>query len=163
MTQTQPEIFLPTLDRTRDFGTVSGDNIEHAGAFFEQDGFLFDVHGKIIEQYVTEAQRAELAARLRKEAALAKARQAFVDDLGMSAEDAAVAVSLSNLDKRDDGAIDLAAWARGEKRYPVDKVYRLIRESYDQSPTNRGQALEILAEHGVIPPVSGASTIPSAQ
>jgi hypothetical protein len=50
----------------------------------------------------------------------------------------------------DDGAVDLAAWARGEKKALFDDVAKAIRESYARDVSTVPDALDLLIEEGVV-------------
>lgn len=153
---------LPTLDRNRGFGTIHGDN-EH-GAHFEQDGFFFDATGTLIEGAMDERQRAKLQQLQAQDEAMERAREAFrqvMPDASPELVNKIITAENLNVKEAGDDEIDLAAWALGTKNYLFTKVAKRIREDYDQSPVNKKQALEILAEHGVIAAAPGAATIPS--
>ena len=150
-----------TLDKTRSFGTIHGEN-EH-GAHFDQDGFLFDATGALIEDAMDSVQRERLKQYLAREEAISRAKAAFKEVMP-DAPDEMVdrLITAENLEKAaQPGEIDLVAWGRMEKRYPFHEVTKAIRERFNQSPVNKAQALEILAEHGLIPPLGGTPTIPS--
>jgi len=151
----------PTLDRSRDFGTIHGEN-EH-GAFYEQDGFFFDATGALIEGAMDERQRAKLEQMQEQERALEQAREAFRAVMpSASPELVAKLITADNLKTTtEEEEIDLVAWATGQKNYLYSKVAQKIRREFDQSPVNKKQALEILAEHGLIAAAPGAASIPS--
>lgn len=148
-----------TLDRTREAGTIHGDNDQHPGAFYEQDGFFFDNAGNLLEDLVTDAARARLDERLRRDAAIEDARARFMEATGMDAEAASKVISAENLTVVADAEVDLAAWAKGEKKYPFDRITAEIRARFNVGVTNKRQALEVLAENGLAAPVAGDRTI----
>lgn len=140
-----------SLDRNRPHGTVHGEH--EFNAAYEQDDFLFDAHGEVIEASMDEKAVARLHARLAEEAAIEKARTTFREAMPhLDEETVKRVISRDNLKPaEDDGSVDLRAWAMGEKNYIFGKVTKAVREAYNQSPVNKAQCLEILAEHGVIP------------
>lgn len=154
----------PTLDRNRDYGTVHGDH--ELGATYSQDGFLFDTAGTLIEGALDPDARARLE-RLQKQGdAIAEAKAKFRELMpDMSEEQIDKVINAENLRPKDDNAAltpeDLAEWAAGKKSIIFGKVTKRIRELYNISPANRLQCLEILAENGVIPAMSGTPTSPS--
>lgn len=152
----------PTLDRSRDFGTIHGES--EYGAFFEQDGFFFDATGTLIEGAMDSKQREKLEQMQEQEHALEQAREAFLAVMpSASPELVKKLITADNLKVADAGEedIDLVAWGTNQKNYLFSKVAAKIRREFDQSPVNKKQALEILAEHGLITAAPGASTIPS--
>lgn len=159
----------PVLDESRDFGTIAGHFEEHdpmPGAVYAQDGFLFRVDGTLIEAALTPKDRIRLEETVKRNAAVEAARAAFKEVAGdIDPEILKKIVSTDALTKpaTDDGELDLVGWARGEKVYNYGKVAKAFRDRFSQSPVNKGQALQILAEHGLIPPVAGTPTIPSQQ
>jgi hypothetical protein len=152
----------PTLDRSRDYGTVHGDH-EH-GAHTVQDGFFFDAQDNLIEGAMDEVQVARLAELRNQDAAIEQARAKFLE-LMPNADKATVdkLINVANLKPADPNAeeVDLAAWANGTKTYVFGRVTKRIRELYNISPANRLQCLEVLAENGVIAPRSQTPTSPS--
>ena len=157
-----------TLDKTRDYGRVSG-HIEHDdpmhGAVATQDGFLFDAYDNLIEKALTDADRKRLEEIVARNDALEAARARFLEIApNTDPEQLAKIISVESLNKpSDDGEVDLVAWAYGTKTYNYAKVAKAFRDRFSQSPTNKRQGLEILAEHGLIPPIGGTGTIPSQQ
>jgi hypothetical protein len=152
----------PTLDRNRDFGEIHGE--APFAAKYDQDGFLFCAQGELIHEALDEKGLARLESIKNQNEAQSAARAAFKKIMpSASEEQLAKLINLENLKPADPNAaeIDLAKWARGEQTVLFGRVAKKIREEYDQSPVNKKQALEILAEHGVIAPIAGASTIPS--
>ena len=152
----------PILDRSRDFGTIHGEN-EH-GAHFDQDGFFFDATGTLIEGAMDAKQREKLEALQEQDRALEQAREAFLNVMpNADPEMVKKLITADNLKVgvSEDEEIDFVAWVNGSKKYIFSKVTAEIRKRFDQSPVNRKQALEILAEHGVITAAPGAATIPS--
>jgi hypothetical protein len=164
MTTSVPSIHLPKLDRTRSFGEVHGER--RFDEQYDQDGFLFRADGTVVEEAMTDADRARLKSVVEQNEALDAARAAFMQKLP-DADPAIVAklITAEGLKKPEpeDEPIDLVAWARQEKRYNFAKVTKAFREKYNQSPVNAAQGLEILAEHGAIPARGGEPTIPSMQ
>jgi hypothetical protein len=152
---------LPSLDRNRAFGEIHGEN--EFGARFEQDTFLFDATGALIEDAMGDSQRAKLKQLQDQDEAMERAREAFrsvMPDASKEMIDKIINTEGLNAPVIEE-AIDLAAWASGQKQYLYSKVAAEIRRQFDQSPVNKKQALEILAEHGVITAAPGAATIPS--
>ena len=152
----------PTLDRSRDFGTIHGDH-EH-GAQFAQDGFFFDAHDRLIEGALDEDAVKRLAELSKTAEAIEEAKAAFRKLMpNLSDEQVNKAINVENMKPANpnDEEIDLVAWANGSKTYLFGRVTKLIREQFNISPANKLQALEILAENGIIPPRSQTPTNPS--
>jgi hypothetical protein len=153
----------PTLDRNRDFGTIHGEH--EFGAQFEQDGFFYDATGALIEDAMDSTQRTRFETRQRQDEAFAKARDAFREVMPEATdEQLAKLINQDSLKPANpnDEEIDLEKWGMGlQPKVLYSRVAQKIRQVYNQSPANKRQALEILAEHGVIAPIGGASTTPS--
>jgi len=157
-----------TLDKTRPFGEIAGhfeNDDPMFGAVASQDGFLFDGYGKLIEAALTPADRKRLEELVARNDALDAARARFMEIAPNTDPDQlAKIISVESLNKSsDDDEVDLVEWAYGRKAYNYGKVAKAFRDRFSQSPVNKKQGLEILAEHGLIPPMSGAGTIPSQQ
>lgn len=151
-----------TLDRKREYGTIHGEH--EFGAIFDQDGFLFDAQGNLIEASLTEAALARLEGLKAQERALEEARATFMKAMpNADPEMVAKLITADNLNtgNAEEEEMDLAGWAVGTKQYIFGKVTSEIRRRFNQSPVNKKQALEILAEHGIISVAPGAATIPS--
>jgi len=151
----------PTLDRSRDYGTIHGDH--ELGGQFAQDGFFYDGQGFLIEGAMDEVQVAKLAELRNQDEAVEQARAKFLE-LMPNADKATVdkLINVANLrPATTEEEIDLAAWAAGSKNYVFGKVTKAIREQFNVSPVNKLQCLEILAENGVIAPRSQTPTSPS--
>ncbi len=155
------------LDKTRSFGRIGG-HFENGdpmqGAEFEQDGFLFRIDGSIVEGAMTDADKARLEQIVRRNDAMDAARAAFrTINPDIDPETLAKIINADALTnpESDDAEIDLIAWANGTKAFNYAKVAKEFRERFSQSPVNRQQGLEILAAHGLIPPLGRSPTIPS--
>lgn len=161
-----PAVLLPTLDKTRHFGIVAGHFEEGDpmhGALYSQDGFLFDVDGELIEKALSPADRDRMEKVMERNAALAAAKAAFLH-VAPNTDPALIDKMITSdaLTKpTTEGAIDLVAWAEGRASYRYISVTQEIRKRFNQAPANKSQALEILAEHGLIAPRGGTPTIPS--
>jgi hypothetical protein len=153
----------PTLDRSRDYGTVHGDH--EYGAHTVQDGFFYDAQDNLIEGAMDEVQVRRLAELREQTDAVAEAKATFRKLMpNMSEADVDKLINVENLKPANpnDEEIDLAKWGAGlQPKVLYSRVAQKIRQEFNQSPANKRQALEILAEHGVIPPIGGTSTIPS--
>src|SRR5215211_1918621 len=155
-----------SLDQNRPIAEICGHFEEGDpmnGAKWAQDGFLFNNDGELLESALTEKDKKRLEEILARNEALDAAKKAFMEKAPTtSAADLDRIINTDLLNKApDDGEIDLVAWARGEKAYNYGKVAKAFRDRFHQSPVNKKQGLEILAEHGLIPPIGGDPTIPS--
>jgi hypothetical protein len=152
----------PTLDRNRAFGQIHGEH--ELGGMFAQDGFIFDANDELIVAAMDAAQAKKLEERQAQDQAFTAARAAFKEIMpSASDEQIAKAINADNLKPTDpkDEPVDLYKWGMGQQEQILfSRVAVLIRETYNQSPTSKRQAREILAQHGIIPPVGGESTIP---
>lgn len=150
-----------TLDRSRAFGEVHGEH--EYGAKNIQDGFFFDAEDTLIHGAMDTVQRKKLEQLQAQDTAMAKAREAF--RAVMPDADEATINKIINVENLKlpvaEEEIDLAGWGRGEKKYLFTRVAQKIRAEFSQSPANTKQAMEILAEHGLIASMGGTPTIPS--
>jgi hypothetical protein len=157
-----------TLDKTRPYGEIAGyfeNDDPMFGAVQSQDGFLFDAQDNLVEKALTPADRKRMEELVARNDALDAARARFME-IAPNTDPAQLAkiISVESLNKTDDDdEVDLVAWAYGRKAYNYGKVAKAFRDRFSQSPVNKKQGLEILAEHGLIPPPPGAGTIPSQQ
>lgn len=148
------------LDRKRPFGTVHGEEEAH----FEQDGILFDAHGKCLEHRLTDAQKADVAKRLKREEATRRTREALrkqlVEDEGMDAAEAEAAIdeAVSTPESRDpdgDGkfqgnGVNLIAWARGQEKHPWPSVAKAFKDQHNFIATGKDAALTFMRDEGLI-------------
>jgi hypothetical protein len=152
----------PTLDRTRDFGTIHGEH-EH-GATYSQDGFFFDASGDLIEAALDAAGLKRLEQRKNQDAAILEAKsklRELMPDLTAEQLDKVVNVQALNApESQEITREDLALWAAGQKQIVFATAKKAITALFDQSPVNKQQAIEILAANG-IGSFTGAPTIPA--
>lgn len=123
--------FQKRLDKTRPHGTVHG---EH-GASYEQDGFLFNHEGHLIEELLTPELRDKLAAMAKKAAAKAPAEEGDGDDDGKGI---------------DPDAINLELWLRGEAKYNFDAVRKEVKRRFGVWKTGKADVVEVLVEEGIV-------------
>jgi hypothetical protein len=135
-----------TLDRNRPYGEVHGENTN--GAFFDQDGFLFDNDGNLLEHLLDDAGRARLHGIKAKEEAQARAKEAYEASLRAAGLDPA---SQPTMDAEGEVApapakVDLHAWATGQAKYQFFAVKDAMKDQYGFSPTNRDAAIKFLID-----------------
>lgn len=135
----------PTLDRNRSYGEVHGENT--GGAFFEQDGFLFDFEGSLIEGLLDEAGRKRLNAMMAKKEAQELARQAYEDSLRAAGIDPATQPSFDEQDEEaPEAKVDLRAWIDGRAKYQFYAVRDAIKAEFGFSPASTILAQQYLRE-----------------
>lgn len=138
-----------TLDRNRPYGEVHGEDT--GGAYFDQDGFLFDFEGKLIEALLTSAQRDQIDKMKAQAEAQASARAAYEQSLRAAGLNPADAPPMEDPEAEppapsQEGTIDLAGWAMGTKRYHFFTVKSALLEQYNFSATNSDAARKFLRD-----------------
>lgn len=112
---------MARLDRMRDFGQVLP---PEGKIHFWQDGCYFDNEGKFVCRDGDEQ-----------------------DEIRQIVEAPAVA----KVSSPEDEEIDLAAWARGEKKHVFFRVLGRAKESFpDADLANKANVLDILVKNGVV-------------
>ncbi len=163
--------FLPQLDKSRDFGIIAGhfeDGDPMFGAAWSQDGFLFNIAGELIETALSPKDRARLDELIERNAAMDAARAAFLQ-IAPNTDPAMLdkIITTEAINRQPDSAEitkeDLVDWAFGRKSFNYGKVAKAFRDHFAMSQVNKQQGLEILAQHGLIPALNFAPTIPAAQ
>jgi hypothetical protein len=149
------------LDKTRDHGIYFP---LHEGAHFDQDGFLFDHNGNLVEALLTHDKRNQLQAMHFKKAANAaaeKARRAFYEQAGVPSEkiEELVKVELPAAGAAAaSGAIDLKAWARREITVPWPKVRDAAMKEFSLGSVKSADELrEWMVDNKIVP----ASVLPA--
>jgi len=134
-----------TLDRNRPYGEVHGENTN--GAFFDQDGFLFDYEGNLLEHLLDDAGRARLHSIKAKEEAQTRAKEAYESSLRAAGLDPTTQPAMDSGDDAPVPAkVDLHAWATGQAKYQFFAVKDAMKDQYGFSPTNRDAAMKFLAD-----------------
>lgn len=137
-----------TLDRHRPYGEVHGEDT--GGAYFDQDGFLFDFEGKLIPELLTPAQRAQIEKMKAQTEAQAKAKAAYEESLRSAGLNPANEPPMEDPEAQQQEApteeIDLAGWAMGTKRYHFFTVKSALLEKYSFSAPNSDAARKFLRD-----------------
>jgi hypothetical protein len=160
-----------TFDPDRDYGEIYGEPVSVVRetedgevtvvAVFEQDGFHFDAQQQFIPELMTPALKKKLERRLAEKKAAENARAAYeaaMADAGLKVDGKAVTITDPNANK-EQGEIDLAAWAQGRVKVRFDLVAKQIRQTFDIGVTSKEQAKEVLQLKGIIPDQGGAMSI----
>lgn len=142
-----------TLDRSRPYGTVHGEETD--GAFFEQDGFLFDNEGLLLERLLTADQRKSLelmkakrhAAEMAKEAYAAAMKDAGMTDVPPGAPPVIVSENAPPpAPEPGDAKVDLLAWMKGEQKYQFFAVTKAVREQHGFAASDKSSVVKFLQE-----------------
>lgn len=134
-----------SLDRNRPYGEVHGENTQ--GAFFDQDGFLFDYEGNLLENLLDDAGRARLHGMRAKEEARVRAKDAYEASLRAAGLDPTTQPAMDAEDEPPPPAkVDLHAWATGQAKYQFFAVKDAMKDQYGFSPTNRDAAIKFLID-----------------
>ncbi len=144
---------LVSLDRGKPFGIVTP---PHEGAHYDQDGFLFDQNGALVEALLTHEGRSKLQRLSFKKqadaAAAAAKREAYakmgVSDAGQADIEAAAAPAASAAPAAD--GVDIIAWALGQKVYPWPVVRKAAEEAYHVSVISADQLREWMQDNGMV-------------
>jgi len=147
------------LDRSReDLGTIHGEPINWTDpetgdvrtAVYQQDGFLFDVEGELIEGLLTPQAKARLEKKTREAEAKRAAEEAYRKALGTDAPaDTRPRVAFVDPDAPVKGAaIDLQGWLSGEAKYPFDQVAEECRKLWNIKPGSKAQAKRLIESNG---------------
>lgn len=149
------------LDQSKSLGTVSP---AFFGATAYQDGVYFDPSGMELftaADDTDEKREASLKRWADQESKAANMRQAKAKKASSGAPDPEDG---SGDDPEEDqegepnaggaGAgetgVDLAAWAKGEAKYPSFQVFAKIKETYSRVVSNKTDAVDTLIEKGVV-------------
>lgn len=136
---------ITTLDRNRPFGEVHGENTN--GAFFDQDGFLFDYEGNLLEHLLDDAARARLHGMKAKEEAQIRAKEAYEASLRAAGLDPTTQPAMDSDDEAPAPVkVDLHAWATGQAKYQFFAVKDAMKDQYGFSPTNRDASIKFLVD-----------------
>lgn len=130
-----PEHFTLTLDRTRPFAEVHGDQVEHNLGFI-QDGIPFDRAGRLIRHLFEKKNARELEAAFPGAAdAIARKLKRLADEhkaaTSTPVEDTANPLGEQQPHETDpDADISLEAWAYGELKLLPHVVYRVAKNRF---------------------------------
>jgi hypothetical protein len=139
------------LDKSRPFGVVFP---EYEGAHFAQDGYHFDVEGRVVEALLTPELRKKMEAAQRVAEARAKADAAFtaaLEEAGVDPAEVAPAKPARQpaRDGNADGVtetVDLGKWLRGESKFQWFAVAGAIKQEYGRTVTNKADAVDFLVD-----------------
>jgi hypothetical protein len=139
------------LDRSKPVSTVVP---PENGAHFFQDGFYFDHHGNLAPEMLDADARERLRKlenRKKADAAANEAKKKFMEQHGLSAADLegedAVNNVMQTIAAGGTGAIDLVAWAKGEKDYIFGAVRKAVKEQYSYVGDNRAAIINWMIEN----------------
>lgn len=130
-----PENFTLTLDRTRHFSEVHGDNIEHNLGFI-QDGIPFDRAGRLIKPLFEKRNAKELEAKFpAAAAAIARKLKRLADEHKAALEEPTEETSNQLGEQQPheedpDADVSLEAWAHGELKLLPHVVYRVAKRRF---------------------------------
>lgn len=146
-----------TLDRTRSYGSVHGEDT--GGAFFEQDGILFDNDGYAIDNQPAPNFRQLADERERKMAAQAAAKKAYAavmagEPSGNAPAGAPPAIVPDGGPPPADGdddtpadEVDLLGWITGKKKYQFFAIQGALIRQKSFKAQSKAQAVEFLIEN----------------
>ena len=134
-----------TLDRSRPFGTV---HPPYEGAHFEQDGYHFDVEGKLVEALLTPEQKTKLAQKAKPPRPPAgtdgnsEPKQPVPPNPPQAGEG-------NKDDGGDENAVNLEQWLRDEASAPFKEVRQAVKARYNVWKTAKTDivALLVLEQH----------------
>ena len=140
------------LDRSRSHDVVFP---PESGAHFYQDGLYFCHEGKVVEDMIDahgeKAIRRKTARAAAKKAAEEAYAKALAED-GVDPEQIAIEVEKAReTGSTDTGALDLVAWAKGEKKYQFFAVRKAFQEQHGKHINDRNDAIDWLVENGHLP------------
>lgn len=152
------------LDRTQPFGEVSPpQDTGGEPAHYDQHGFLYDAGGNLIEQALTDDQKAKLkylVAKAEADETARKARSEALRKAGFSDEEVAAEEEATEREEKLRKSkesnfriadIDLKGWALGQVNYPFDKVQAKIREKHGRLCTKFIDAIHFVGEAEGLP------------
>jgi hypothetical protein len=152
-----PDGFTLTLDRTRAFAEVHGDQVEHNLGFI-QDGIPFDRAGRLIRHLFEKKNARELEAKF-PDAVQAMARKLKrLADEHRAAAVARVEDSANQLgeqqphDHDPDADISLEAWASGELKLLPHVVYRVAKSRFGRFFRTYGEVVGHMVAAKMIDP-----------
>lgn len=160
-----PERFKK-MDRAKSYGEI---HPPLDGAFFEQNGLMYDHRGEILTSAITTEQAAALEKENARERARAKAEEAYrkaLESEGIEDDEDGGTVVVAK-EKRttkaketkvgkvekpsDDGELDLRGWAKGEVKIPFDQVQKAIRGTFGKQVDTLADAVDAVGEALKIP------------
>lgn len=127
------------IDRSRgDAGQISPpmkhQKVPNCVAHYTQDGFMFDQHGKLLEAFLTTEQKKKLDVHGDKPKA--PNPNAAADKEGEKESNPSVPKTRleqrreHEMQKADNGDVNLAAWLTGDEKYPEYRVKNTVRARY---------------------------------
>lgn len=116
-----------TLDRSRPFGTV---HPPYEGAHFEQDGYHFDVEGKLVEALLTVEQKNRLAAQKSKDKAKPPRPPADPPPAGAAPSGSPPPSASEESGDEDENAINLEQWLRDDASANFKDVRSAVKARY---------------------------------
>jgi hypothetical protein len=135
---------LVRLDKGKPFGVVCP---PENGAHFHQDGFYFNHHGVLAEDMLDDDARERLRKlenRKNADAAANAARKTFLEQSGLTAADLEGEDALTTVMQAattEPGAVDLVAWAKGERQYIFGVVRKAVKDQYSYSGDTKAAIL----------------------
>ena len=146
--QQQETKAIVRLDRSRDYATVHGDRRPgdpHHQVHFYQYGLPFDAHGILIDDHpeVTgDPKKTAAAEKLMKRAAKVRIEEPVGD--------ATDEILDGEGEDGDEPVLNLEMWARGEQKWPWQKVSDAIAGRFAKRVTDKRGAVELLIEERVV-------------
>lgn len=139
------------LDKSRSYGIVYPPERGH----FDQDGLPFDNHGDLLEEFLTDADRARLDKMIAHKEASAAAERARRDALVKAGIDPDEKPEVKkkepvNVNVIGNVDIDLKAWARGEVNYPWFSVRQAAMKQYSRDVDNARTLVEFMIDEGLV-------------
>lgn len=142
------------LDKARNHSVVFP---PEGGAHFFQDGFYFTHEGDLVEDMLDEASTKKLAKRKARAEADARKEEIYRQELanqGLNETEVAEAIEEAKADnvqvEADASAIDLVAWAKGQKKYVFGQVRKAFKDQFAVDVPDKKTGIEFLVDEGKI-------------
>ena len=145
---------LIKLDKSKTYGTVFP---PENNAHFFQDGFYFTASGDLVREMLDEAATKKLARRTARVAADRRKEELYRQELaaqGLDETEVAEAIAEAKAEdapiEADPKAIDLVAWARGQKKYVFGQVRKAFKDQYAIDVPDKKTGIEVLVDEGKV-------------
>ena len=127
------------------------------GAHFYQDGFYFTHEGVMVEAMLDESATKKLAKRKARAEAEARKEEIYRQELanqGLNEAEVSEAIAEAKAEdvpvEADASAIDLVAWAKGQRKYVFGQVRKAFKDQFSVDVADKKTGLEFLQDEGKI-------------
>jgi len=142
-----------TLDKSRPFGVV----FPPEGAHFYQDGFYFTHGGELVEDMLDDEATKKLKRREASAAAEKRRDEIYREELakqGLDEGEISEAIAEQKATNaevvEDPKAVDLVAWAKGQRKYVFGQVRKAFADQYGFAVADKRNGIEFLIDNGKI-------------